>query len=212
MEKIEVPVYNMSGEKVGGLSLAPAVFGEEWNSALVHQVVEAQRASSRPTLAHTKGRGDVRGGGKKPWRQKGTGRARHGSTRSPIWKGGGVVFGPTKERNFSKRINKKMKVKALRMVLSDKVKNERFVIVDAWAMTAPKTKEFATILSKLPIQRKKATLVTTPADAGVIRASRNIPRVTSIGLGSLNVVDLLSREYLVMPKQAVADLEKRLSV
>ncbi|MDO9399263.1 MAG: 50S ribosomal protein L4 [bacterium] len=144
---INYKVYNQEAELVGAVDLADKIFNVKTNQALIHQAVVAQMANARKVLAHTKGRGEVRGGGKKPWKQKGTGRARHGSSRSPIWKGGGVTFGPTNERNFKKDINKKMKQKAIFMALSDKVANVKLIILDKLETSEYKTKVFNQILS-----------------------------------------------------------------
>ena len=146
---IKVNIYNQQAESIGEMELNPKIFDVKISQALVHQAVVAQTANMRQVLAHTKGRGEVRGGGRKPWRQKGTGRARHGSIRSPIWRGGGVTFGPTKERNFKKDINKKMKQKAMLMALSDKVANDNLVILDKLTLDEYKTKKFDDIISTL---------------------------------------------------------------
>lgn len=139
-------VYNLQAEKIKKVDLNPAIFGVPAVAGLLHQAVVAQTANARKVLAHTKGRGDVRGGGRKPWRQKGTGRARHGSSRSPIWVGGGVTFGPSKDRNFSQKINKKMRRKALFMALSDRAADKSLALVDKLEFTSAKTKEFANVL------------------------------------------------------------------
>ena len=136
---MKTDLYNQAGEIINQVELPDQVFGLKINSDLLYQAVMAQLGNSRQVLAHTKGRSEVRGGGKKPWRQKGTGRARHGSIRSPIWKGGGVTFGPTKERNFSKTINKKMKRKALFMALSSKVTDQQLMVFDHLSIEKPKT-------------------------------------------------------------------------
>lgn len=146
---IKINVYNQKGESVGEMKLSDKIFGVKANEVLMHQVVVAQMANKRQVLAHTKGRGEVRGGGRKPWRQKGTGRARAGSSRSPIWKGGGVTFGPKKDRNFSKNINKKMRQKVMFIILSDKVKSESLVVLDGLKMGEYKTKAFDGMLKGL---------------------------------------------------------------
>jgi len=146
---IKAKIYNQQAEVVEEMELNPKIFDVPTNSALIHQALVAQMANMRQVLAHTKGRGEVRGGGRKPWRQKGTGRARHGSIRSPIWRGGGVTFGPTKDRNFKKDINKKMKRKALLMALSDKASNKKLVILDKLAIGEFKTKKFDNIILAL---------------------------------------------------------------
>ncbi|MBT4124261.1 MAG: 50S ribosomal protein L4, partial [Candidatus Pacebacteria bacterium] len=150
---------------------------------------------------HTKGRAEVRGGGKKPWRQKGTGRARHGSIRSPLWIGGGITFGPTKLRNFSVKVNKKVKQKALAMVLSDKVANDKLVLVESYNMPEAKTKVLQTALAKLPTKNRPTLVVTKNAEENIVKASKNLPRVETINFGSLNLVDLMKKEYLVINKE-----------
>ena len=137
---MEIATYNQQGKETGTIELPESIFGLKWNADLVNQVVNAQRSNQRQTVAHSKGRSEVRGGGKKPWRQKGTGRARHGSIRSPIWKGGGVTHGPTKERNFYKKVNKKMSKKALFVALSAKARDNEIMALDEIKLKEPKTK------------------------------------------------------------------------
>jgi len=200
----KVKVYNLEGKEVEELKLDPAVFEIEINPNLVHQVVEIQQSNARQTLAHTKDRSEVRGGGKKPWRQKGTGRARHGSSRSPIWIGGGVTFGPRNERNFSKKINKKMKKKALFMTLSDKVKENNFVVVDDLKMEEVKTKQLKNIINKLPTKEAKSLLITLPAKNEVIvKSAKNLPKVKTILADSLNTLDMLKYEFVLIDKAGI---------
>jgi len=208
---MKLPVYNLEGTEVGQKELDPKYFGVEVKPELVQQSVEAQLANSRIVLAHTKGTGDVRGGGKKPWRQKGTGRARHGTIRSALWKGGGITFGPTKERNFTKSINKKAKTKALFMALSDKVSHQRLVLVDDLNLAEAKTKKFKEILDKLPLKAKTALIILDKKNENVMRSSRNLPKVLTESLVSLNIVDLLKHEYLLLPEKAIAKLVKHFS-
>jgi len=197
-----VKTYDTNGKEVGQTRLPSEIFDVKMNSDLVHQVVVSQMANKRTVIAHTKDRAQVRGGGRKPWRQKGTGRARHGSRRSPLWKGGGVTFGPTKERNFEKKINKKMKRKAILMVLSAKVKNNLLLILEKLSLEKPKTKLMAGILKKLPI--KGSSLIILPQlEREIVRAARNIPKTATIEARNLNVLDLLSFKYLIMPKDSV---------
>lgn len=146
---INYKVYNQEAEQVGEVGLSNKIFNVKANNALIHQAVVAQTANARQVLAHVKNKGEVRGGGRKPWKQKGTGRARHGSIRSPLWKGGGVIFGPKKDRNFKKDINKKMKQKAIFMALSDKVANVKLIILDKLETSEYKTKIFNQILNNL---------------------------------------------------------------
>jgi large subunit ribosomal protein L4 len=204
----KVKVYNLNGEVVSEHELNPEVFGVAVKPELVQMVVEAQMANSRQVLAHTKGRSEVRGGGKKPWKQKGTGRARHGSIRSPLWRGGGITFGPTRERNFAKSINQKVKNKVLRMVLSDKAAYDHLILVNEISITEPKTKRVAEILKKLPIQGKSTMIVLDKKDDGFIRASRNLTKLVTCALTSLNVVDLLKNEYLITSVKGAEKIAK----
>ncbi|MBI2625324.1 MAG: 50S ribosomal protein L4 [Candidatus Nealsonbacteria bacterium] len=197
-----VKTYNQKGEEVGQTRLPADIFGLSFNSDLVHQIVLSQMSNRRRVIAHTKGRGEVRGGGRKPWRQKGTGRARHGSIRSPLWIGGGVTFGPTKERNFKKVVPIKMKRKALLMVLSDKAKNSLIVLLDQLNLEKAKTKIMVEILGKLP--NKGSKIIALPAmDKNIILAARNIPDVKTCQAKDLNALDLLSFKYLIMPKESI---------
>lgn len=199
----KVSVYNQQGKEVGKMELDPKVFNVEINKALVHQAVEAQRANTRVTVAHAKGRADVRGGGRKPWRQKGTGRARHGSSRSPIWRGGGVTFGPTKERNFSRSLNKKMKKKALCMGLSDKVSENALVIIDSLDIPEGKTKKMLSILKSLPVKNSSTLIVQAEKSEGTVRSVQNIPKVSTISADSLNIIDVLAKKFIIVEKEGV---------
>lgn len=213
---ISVNTYNLNGEIVGKTELPSEIFGLKMNPDLVKQVVVAQMANQRKISAHTKGRAEVRGGGRKPWRQKGTGRARHGSIRSPLWRGGGITFGPTKEKIYKKKINKKMKRKALLMVLSSKVKDKELIIVEVLKLAEAKTKKIAEVLKKLISEsvnqlirdEKKMSVLIATGDKKVIRASRNIAKVKTIRPDSLNVLDLLKFKYLLMPKKAIGVIER----
>lgn len=198
----DVKLYNQEGQAVGTVALDAKVFGVKPNPGLIAQAVDTQQSNRRVAVAHTKTRGDVRGGGRKPWKQKGTGRARHGSIRSPQWKGGGVIFGPRSIRNFAKKMNSTARRQALRMVLSDKAAHEKLLILEAVAFSAPKTKHFATMLKKFP-PAKKSLFVLPTSDQSVIRAGRNIPGVRFLGATSLNVVDILKAQYLVVLKDAL---------
>ena len=201
MADIKVKLYDFQGKETGEEILDPKLFGVEADPELVHEMVTAQQKNSRDVIAHTKGRAEVRGGGKKPWRQKGTGRARHGSIRSPLWIGGGITFGPTKLRNFSVKVNKKVKQKALAMVLSDKVANDKLVLVESYNMPEAKTKVLQTALAKLPTKNRPTLVVTKNAEENIVKASKNLPRVETINFGSLNLVDLMKKEYLVINKE-----------
>jgi len=200
---MKVPVYNQKGEKLKEVLLPKEIFEVPMNSDLVHQVVVSQMANRRRIIAHTKNRGEVSGGGKKPWAQKGLGRARQGSTRSPIWRHGGVVFGPRKEKVFKKKIPKKMKRKALFMVLSAKVKNNLLVLVDKLELEKAKTKLIAEIFKKLP-SRDEGTLIALPVlEKNIILAARNLPKVQLMQAKDLNALDLLSFKYLILPKESL---------
>ncbi|MBU1102883.1 50S ribosomal protein L4 [Patescibacteria group bacterium] len=211
--RLELPVFNQEGQEVEKISLPVEIFGLKVNNDLIKQAVEAQMSQARIPYAHAKDRSEVRGGGKKPWRQKGTGRARHGSIRSPIWRGGGVTHGPRKEKNFAKKINKQMKRQALLMVLSGKMRDNEIIVLDDLKLEQPKTKLMAGIIQQLVEKVKndlnKGALIAMPQkDENIIRAARNIPKIDTIGVNSLNVVDLLSYKYLLMSKEAIEMIKK----
>lgn len=212
---ITQPIYNLKGESVGEMQLSDRVFGQPANPTLVHQAVVAQRANARQVLAHTKDRSEVRGGGKKPWRQKGTGRARAGSNRSPLWVGGGITFGPTKNRNFSKGLNVKMKRQALRVVLSDKLNNKQVAIMDTLVMDAYKTKVFKAMIDAITnkafsTEAKVSTLILDKAPGGMVRNSaRNLVGIKLLSLDNINIVDLLKYRELIITKAAVEQLEEQ---
>lgn len=203
----KVKLYNQEGNHIGEVELSPSLFDVKPDTAFIHRAVVAQQANSRQVLAHTKGRGEVRGGGRKPWKQKGTGQARHGSRRSPIWVGGGITFGPTNERNFSIKFNRTERRKALAMVLSDKVSDNKFIVVDSLVMPEIKTKIAAALLKKMPIGRKNL-IVLEPENKTFQKMVRNIVKVNPISVKSLNVVDILSNDTLVISRAALEILEK----
>jgi len=205
---MRVPIYDQQGKEIGQTLLPKEIFDLKINPDLVHQVVVCQMANRRRVIAHTKTRAEVRGGGRKPWRQKGTGRARVGSIRSPLWRGGGVTFGPTKERVFKKIIPKKMRRKALFMVLSGKVKNNLLILLDKLKIDKPNTKEIQKIIEnyKLKIENFKegSILIALPEmDENLILAARNIPNIETIQAKDLNCLDLLSFKYLIMLKESI---------
>lgn len=200
----EVTLYSMDGVKTGTLALSDALFGVKPKVGVIHQVIVAQEANARVAIAHTKDRSDVRGGGKKPWKQKGTGRARHGSSRSPIWVGGGVTFGPRNERIFTLKVNKAQKRLALAMVLSDKVASGAFVAVDQFVFAEGKTKLAAAMRKVLPGSGKKALLVLAPGEENLGRAARNLPDTTTIRASSLNVRDIAKFPTVIVSKAGVA--------
>lgn len=216
---MNVKIYNQSGKETGEMEL-PKVFDLPWNADLVHQVVTSQAANLRQPVAHVKNRGEVRGGGKKPWRQKGTGRARHGSIRSPLWKGGGVTHGPTKERSFEKKINKKMANRALALVLSAKIRDKELMILDALSLTQPKTKEAARIfenLSKIKsfgdiaAKKNRALLLLARNEVNIRRAARNLPFVEIEEARNATALDVINRKYVVLPQASIDVLSKRLT-
>ena len=206
MQKLKV--YNLQGEVVGEHQLSPEVFAAKIKPIVVQQTVVAQMANSRRNYAHTKTRAEVRGGGRKPWRQKGTGRARHGSIRSPLWRGGGITFGPRSNQNFSKHINKKMKQSALRMVLSDKAANEQLILVDSLSLPEIKTKQVTSALSKLPLKGRKSLFVLAGESGNLSLSARNLPNVSTLGAQSLNVVELMQAQNIIVPVQALAIIEQ----
>ena len=200
---MKVIVYNQEGKEVGNTVLPKEIFDVAMNSDLVHQVVVTQSANRRRIIANAKDRSQVRGGGKKPWKQKGTGRARHGSIRSPLWKGGGVTFGPTKERVFSKIVPKKLRRKALFMVLSAKVKSNLLFILDELTLPQSKTKMVEKIMNKFPFKKDSCLIALPSLDKNFILASRNLPRIITMQAKDLNCIDLLTSKYLVMSKESV---------
>jgi len=206
---------------VGKIALPASLFGVAWNADLVHEVVVGMQANARTSAAHTKGRGEVRGGGKKPWRQKGTGRARHGSTRSPIWVGGGVAHGPRNEKDYSVKLNRKVRAKALAITLSKKYSEAEIILVDSLALETPKTataKAILTALAKganqesLARKRKNAAVIVLPARHEATEKSfRNFGNIEVVQAKDVNPVDLLTYKYVVVvdPKSAIDILEKR---
>lgn len=214
-------VYSIEGKESGQVSLPESVFGVKWNADLVHDVVLSMQSNARANTAHAKDRSEVSGGGKKPWRQKGTGRARHGSRRSPIWTGGGVTFGPRNERNYTKKLNKKVRQKALASVLSKKYEEGEVIFVDSLAFAAPKTAEAKTILKALAsgsghddlaTKRKNAALVVITSRSEAIEKSfRNFGNVEVVQIKDINPLDLLTYKYVVVvePTVAVETLQNR---
>lgn len=220
---MKATIYNTKGKEAGTIELPEAVFGVKRNSSLIHQVVTAMAANARTSVAHVKGRAEVRGGGKKPWAQKGTGRARHGSIRSPIWRGGGVTHGPLKEKDYSQKINKKMRTKALATTLSDKVRESRLMLVDDVSFGAPKTKDARSLLTALGsvkgytevgTRRKNAVLIALPKKSdAVVRSFRNMSNVLVEETRNLNPVDVLKYRFLVLvdPETSVKTLTARIT-
>jgi len=191
-------------EKKSKESLLPKeIFEVKFNSDLVHQVVVSQMANKRKSIAHTKDRSEVSGGGRKPWRQKGLGKARHGSIRSPIWIGGGITFGPRKDTIFKKRIPRKMKRSALFMVLSQKEKDKLLIVSDNLKLDSPKTKLMLEFINNLNLKKKSALIALPELDKNIILAARNIPGIKVIQAKDLNCLDLVSFRYLIIPKQSI---------
>jgi len=201
-------VYNQEGKEISEIKLNEAIFGLPWNDDLVHQAVRVAFANQRPVLASTKDRSEVRGGGRKPWRQKGTGRARHGSIRSPLWKGGGVTFGPTTERNFKLKINKKMAQKAFLTALSGKARDNEILILDDLKLSAPKTKEMAKVIKNFS-QIKNALLIMPESNENVKRAGNNLPNLGIININNLNILDVLKYQYVILTKSGIEYLTKK---
>ncbi len=219
---METTLYNQKGASAGKLTLPTSVFGVKWNADLVHQVAVAMMANKRSGTAHTKDRSEVSGGGKKPWAQKGTGRARHGSSRSPIWVGGGVTFGPRAEKDYSQKINKKMRTKALFTVLSKKMADGKVLFVDTLSLSEMKTKSAAVVVAdlakvsgfeKITSKKHTALLIALPAsDRALEKSFANLPGVT-VGLAKdLNALDAMSFNHIVMvnPGEVVPTLEAKL--
>jgi large subunit ribosomal protein L4 len=209
---MKVAVYNQQAEKTGELELNSKIFEVKPSLHLLAEAVRIQAANARKGLAHTKTRGDVSGGGKKPWKQKGTGRARVGSIRSPIWRHGGITFGPRSERNWSLKINKKAKTKALFMALSDKAKDGKLIIIDELKFEQPKTKAFVSVMTifhdKVKNLGKKQLFVTPKKDENLVRVSRNVPEVSPVLATSLNVTDILNADSLMVMKDSLPIIEK----
>lgn len=221
---IKLNIYNQKAEQTGEIEVSEKIFGVKAKSALLHQAMVAQMANERQVLAHTKTKGEVRGGGKKPWKQKGTGRARAGSSRSPLWIGGGVTFGPTNERNFKKRINKKMKQNAIMMVLSDRTSNDNLVVLDKLEMEEYKTEIFNKMLKNLEEKvlctlidakerrknvKRSILVLNDKKDDKVKRSGRNLAGVEMSNLDNINVLDLLKYKSVIITVDGIKKIEER---
>ncbi|MDO4543623.1 MAG: 50S ribosomal protein L4 [Clostridia bacterium] len=200
-----VALYDMKGEVIGEIELSENTFGQPVNKAVMHQVVVAHLANCRQGTQSAKTRSEVSGGGKKPWRQKGTGRARQGSTRSPQWRHGGVVFAP-KPRDYSQQVNKKVRRIAMKSALSSKVLDSELIVFDELKLENAKTKEMVKVLNA--VEAKKALIVLSDMDDAVIRASANIPNVATTQVGTLSVYDILKYEKLILTKESAAKIEE----
>ncbi len=200
-------VLNAQGEQVGDVELRENLFMAPIRKGALYYTAVAQLSNSHLGNASTKKRGEVRGGGRKPWPQKGTGRARHGSSRSPLWAGGGVIFGPSPERNYSRKVPKKVKRLALQSALSTKVRDEKLLIIDDLNIDKPKTRDLKNILENLKAH-PRALLVTAQPDLNVIKSVRNLPGIKVVVAHQINVLDLLNHDYLIMTKEALQRVEE----
>lgn len=205
----KVALYNQTGSQVGEIELADSVFGIEPNNAALYDAIVMQQASQRQGTHDVKNRSEVRGGGRKPWRQKGTGRARQGSIRSPQWKGGGVVFGPT-PRKYGYKLNRKVRRLALKSALSTKVQNNELLVLEALNIAAPKTKEMTAVLNSFKADRK-VLIVTSEYDQNVALSSRNIPGAKIVDAAGINVLDLVAHDKVIVTKEAIAKVEEVLA-
>ncbi len=211
---MEATVYNQTGKATGKISLSEKVFGVPWNADLVHEIVRLMNSNSRTNIAHTKTRGEVRGGGKKPWKQKGTGQARHGSTRSPIWVGGGIAHGPRNDQNYSRKINKKAKNKALFAILSKKFKEGEILFVDNLNISEPKTKEAKGIIQSLSkikgyekLATKKVNTAILAMDKKVVSVEKSFNNIGNISVEefrNINPVSILNHTYLIVSNPEVS--------
>ncbi len=224
---MKLNIYNQQGDTKGEIEVSDSVFGVKTNSVLINEALVAQMSNERQVLADTKDRSEVRGGGKKPWRQKGTGRARAGSSRSPIWAGGGVTFGPTKDRNFSKKINKQAKRKALTMVLSDRAAGNSLLVLEKVILEEFKTKIFNEILNnleekvlkiivadekkenkKIRKSRRSILFINDEKDEKVSNSGRNLSGVKMLNLNNINIVDLLKYKNIILSEKAIKKIEE----
>lgn len=220
---METKIYSNKGKEVKTIKLPESVFGLKWNSDLVHQVITSMTSSSRMNTTHTKTRGEVRGGGKKPWKQKGTGQARHGSTRSPIWVGGGVAHGPRNDKNYDRKVNKKMKIKALFTILSKKFKDSEILFVDSLSIAKPQTKEAIKMIDSLAAIKGFEKLNTKPKNVAFIGLDaknantelsfRNINSVFSSELRNLSPVNAMNYKYIIIenPENSLSAFTNKLN-
>ena len=220
---MEAIIYNTKGKESGSITLPEKIFGAKWNADLVHQVVTSMLSSRRQGSAHTKDRGEVAGGGRKPWKQKGTGRARHGSIRSPLWRGGGTTFGPRADKNYTRKVNRKMGAVALASVLSQKLRDGEIIFVESLSLSTPRTKEAVSTLNflssvkgfeKLGKHRGGRVVLALPKrEANLDKGFRNIGTVTVEEARNLNAADLLANKYLAIvdPKEFLSAISSRFS-
>jgi len=203
---MKTAVYNLSGKETGSIELNDAIFNVKIKPEVVHQVYVSQAGNQRESIADTKTRGDVSGGGKKPWAQKGTGRARHGSIRSPIWSGGGVAFGPTSERNWKTKVNKDTRRLAVKMCLTDKAQSGVLYVVEDFAFEQPKTKAIVEFLKNLPAKNKNFLFLNDESNKNLLKMSRNLKKINTVRAKDANVLDLLSREAVIVSKLGLEQL------
>ncbi len=209
---MKTKVYNLEGKEVSEMNLNDKVFGVKVKPEFVHEVFLLQMRNQRQPWADSKNRGEVSGGGKKPWRQKGTGRARHGSIRSPLWVGGGVTFGPLAERNYKAKINKRARKLAAKMCLSDKVEGNALYVVEDFAFVEPKTKLFVQFLSKLPVKQKRFLVLTGAEDnSKVYQMTRNLKTIETIRAVDASVISLVQNAAIIVSKDAINELERILT-
>lgn len=205
---MKIKVYNLAGKETGDMELSDKVFGVKVKPEVVHQVFVQQTNNQREPWADTKNRGEVSGGGKKPWQQKGTGRARHGSIRSPIWKGGGVAFGPLTDRNYKTKINKKTRQAVIKMCLSDKAQSGNLLVVEDFNFEQPKTKLFASVVKAMPTKMKNFLVLTAGKDDAVLRMTKNLKTVKTLRASDANVMDLVKKGVILTSKDGVKKLEE----
>ncbi len=205
---MKIAVYNLTGKETGSVELNDEIFNVAIKPEVVHQVYVAQAGNQRESIADTKTRGDVSGGGKKPWAQKGTGRARHGSIRSPIWSGGGVAFGPTSERNWKTKINKDTRRLAVKMCLTDKAQSGVLYVVEDYTFAEPKTKLVADFLKNLPAKNKSFLLLNDESNKNLLKMSKNIQKVNTIRAKDVSILDLLNKQAVVVSKKGLEQLNE----
>ena len=205
---VHIPIYNQSGQEVDTMEISPDIFDVVIKPWLIQESIVAQQSAKRTPVAHTKDRGEVRGGGKKPWKQKGTGRARHGSIRSPLWRGGGVGFGPRNSRNFLKKVNKKIKRQALLMALTEKAKSQSLKVIDTLALPQIKTKLILELLHNFSLDDRKVLMALDTAQSSFIKSARNIPAIKLIAVNALNTLDIVASEILLTTKEGIKIVEQ----
>lgn len=205
---MKIKVYNLQGKEASEIDLNDALFNVAVKPSVVHEVFVAQMNNRREPWADTKNRGEVRGGGKKPWAQKGTGRARHGSIRSPIWKGGGVAFGPLSVRNYKTKINKKTRRLAIRLCLSDRAQNGALWVVENFDFAEPKTKMFVQLLKTLPAKQRSFLVVTPGKNPTVLKMTGNVPKLQTVRAEDLNVADILNKQAILTTTDGVKRMEE----